>query len=69
MSVEGKDEAGLDGLRGLAVGRQEVMDLGTRHVDPVLGVHVLGIVLVGTGIELISHWFISIARPWHNCDK
>ena len=46
MSVEGEDEARLDGFGGLAVGRQEVVDLGARHVDPVLRVHVLRIVLV-----------------------
>ncbi len=47
MSVKGKDEAWLDGLGGLAVSGEEVVDVGAGHVDQVLVVHVLGVVLHG----------------------
>jgi hypothetical protein len=47
MSVERKDESGLDGLGGLAVRREEVVDVGAGHVDQVLVVHVLSVVLHG----------------------
>ena len=45
MSVEGKGETGLDGLSGLAVRREEVVNVGPVHVDQMLVVHVICVVL------------------------
>ena len=47
MSVEGKDEPGLDGFCGLAVRGEEVVNVGAGHVDQVFVVHVLRVVLYG----------------------
>ena len=51
MSVERKDESRLDGLSGLTVRGQEVVDVGARHVDPVVRVHVLCVVLRHIGMS------------------